>query len=56
VLLARRPPRPDCWVIDLGSVGSTAKTLYRLQTYFPTPMEDRLRVPEEYVPLFVENG
>ncbi|RPH65937.1 MAG: hypothetical protein EHM78_24510 [Myxococcaceae bacterium] len=47
---------PDRWVIDLGSTGAKAKTLFPPQTYFRIPTEDRLWVPEEYVPLFVEKG
>jgi hypothetical protein len=35
---------------------SAAKTLFGLQTYFRIPTEDRLWVPEECVPLFVEKG
>ncbi|NYT02262.1 MAG: hypothetical protein GKC10_05870 [Methanosarcinales archaeon] len=45
---------PDRWVIDLG------KNDYRLippQEYYTVPnLEDRLFVPQEYVPLFVEKG
>jgi hypothetical protein len=45
---------PERWVVDLGSTGAKAKTLFRPQTYFRIPTEDRLWIPEEYVPLFVE--
>lgn len=51
--LARRRP-PDRWVVDLGSSGDT---LLPPQRYHEIPnQEDRLFVPEEYVPLFVEAG
>jgi endonuclease YncB( thermonuclease family) len=47
---------PERWVIDLGAHGQWAKTILPPQTYFNIPTEDRLWVPEEYVPLFVEKG
>ncbi len=51
--LARRRP-PDRWVVDLRSSGDT---LPPPQRYHEIPnQEDRLFVPEEYVPLFVEAG
>ncbi|MGH3145637.1 MAG: hypothetical protein ACRDTR_07520, partial [Rubrobacter sp.] len=52
-LLSRRRP-PDRWVIDLGDEGDL---LIPPQEYYTVPhAEDRLFVPEEYVPLFVEAG
>lgn len=51
--LARRSP-PDRWVIDLGR---NDDTLIAPQAYFQVAdPEDRLFVPPEYVPLFVEKG
>ena len=51
--LARRSP-PDRWVIDLGR---NDDTLINPQAYFQVAdPEDRLFVPAEYVPLFVEKG
>ena len=51
--LARRRP-PDRWVLDLTS---TDGVLLPPQRYYEIPNEeDRLFVPEEYVPLFVEAG
>jgi endonuclease YncB( thermonuclease family) len=51
--LARRSP-PDRWVIDLGR---NDDTLIAPQAYFQVAdPEDRLFVPAEYVPLFVEKG
>ena len=45
---------PDRWVIDLAA--DDAK-LFKPQSYFRIPLdEDRLYVPSEFVPLFVENG
>lgn len=46
---------PTRWVIDLGNVNTT--TLLRPINYHAiTNIEDRLFVPAEYVPLFVEAG
>ncbi len=51
--LSRRRP-PDRWVIDLSDDGDF---LIPPQEYHTVPdAEDRLFVPEEYVPLFVEAG
>ncbi len=51
--LARRRP-PDRWVIDLGK---SDDLLIRPQKYYTVSnIEDRLFIPEEYVPLFVEKG
>jgi len=51
--LARRSP-PERWVIDLGR---NDDTLLAPQAYFQVAnSEDRLFVPAEYVPLFVEHG
>lgn len=51
--LADRTP-PERWVIDLSK---NDDTLIPPQRYFAVPnAEDRLFVPEEYVPLFVEAG
>jgi endonuclease YncB( thermonuclease family) len=51
-LSQRRPP--DRWVIDL-SKGSDV--LIQPQNYYTVPnMEDRLFIPAEFVPLFVEAG
>jgi len=51
--LARRRP-PDRWVLDLSS---DADVLLAPQAYFQIPNpEDRLFIPAEYVPLFVERG
>jgi endonuclease YncB( thermonuclease family) len=51
--LARRTP-PDRWVVDLSA---TEDVLHHPQRYFEVPNpEDRLFVPDEYVPLFVERG
>lgn len=45
---------PNRWVIDLGKSDSI---LVYPQNYFSvTNPEDRLFVPEEYVPLFVQKG
>jgi hypothetical protein len=52
-LLARRQP-PDRWVVDLGRGDDV---LVPPQFYFEVANpEDRLFVPAEYVPLFVERG
>lgn len=52
-LLARRQP-PDRWVIDLSRGDDV---LVPPQWYFEIANpEDRLFVPAEYVPLFVERG
>jgi hypothetical protein len=51
--LARRKP-PDRWVIDLTG---DKKKILPPQSYFAIPNpEDRLFIPAEYVPLFVEKG
>jgi hypothetical protein len=51
--LARRSP-PERWVIDLGR---NDDTLLAPQAYFQVANpEDRLFIPAEYVPLFVERG
>jgi len=51
--LARRQP-PDRWVIDLSK---NDNTLVKPQEYHTVAnAEDRLFIPEEYVPLFVEKG
>ena len=51
--LARRTP-PDRWVIDLSADDDR---LHPPQSYVAIPnAEDRLFLPSEYVPLFVENG
>jgi endonuclease YncB( thermonuclease family) len=51
--LARRQP-PDRWLIDLSKNGDV---LLEPQQYHTVPNpEDRLFIPREYVPLFVEAG
>jgi len=51
--LSRRRP-PDRWVIDLSD---DADFLIPPQEYYTVPdVEDRLYIPREYVPLFVEAG
>ena len=51
--LAGRNP-PHRWVIDLSK---NDNTLIKPQNYFTIPnLEDRLYIPPEYVPLFVEAG
>ena len=51
--LARQQP-PNRWVIDLSKNDTT---ILKPQNYYTVPnIEDRLFVPEEYVPLFVEKG
>ena len=51
--LSRRKP-PNRWLIDLGKNGDT---LVKPQDYYTiTNLEDRLYIPDEYVPLFVEEG
>ncbi|MBI3805482.1 MAG: hypothetical protein HY282_17170 [Nitrospirae bacterium] len=51
-LSQRRPP--ERWAIDLSK---NDDLLIRPQNYYTIPnMEDRLFIPEEYVPLFVEAG
>ena len=51
--LARRYP-PDRWVIDLGKNNNV---LIAPQKYYTVPnMEDRLYLPEEFVPLFMKAG
>ena len=52
-MLSRRQP-PDRWLVDLGS---DSDTLIRPQSYPDVPLpEDRLFIPAEYVPLWVEKG
>ena len=52
-MLARRQP-PDRWLVDLGGDGDT---LIPPQCYPRVPLpEDRLFIPAEYVPLWVEMG
>ena len=51
--LARRKP-PERWVIDLGA--GDDKILAPQRYYAIVNPEDRLFVPSEYVPLFVEKG
>lgn len=51
--LARREP-PDRWVIDLSR--DDDKLLPPQEYYRIKNVEDRLFIPEEYVPLFVEAG
>jgi len=51
--LAKLEP-PSRWVIDLSK---NEDIIYRPQSYFKIPnMEDRLFIPEEYVPLFLVKG
>jgi hypothetical protein len=51
--LSRRQP-PNRWVIDLSTDDNV---LMQPQEYYRvTNVEDRLFIPEEYVPLFVEKG
>ncbi|MEJ5201797.1 MAG: hypothetical protein WHV66_06140 [Anaerolineales bacterium] len=51
--LARRQP-PDRWVIDLGKQDDV---LIRPENYYTIQnIEDRLFIPQEYIPLFVEQG
>ncbi|GAI86448.1 unnamed protein product, partial [marine sediment metagenome] len=51
--IARQQP-PNRWVIDLSKNDTI---LLKPQNYYTVPnMEDRLFIPEEYVPLFVEKG
>lgn len=50
-LAGRRPP--ERWVIDLSK---NDDILVAPQNYFLIKMEDRLFVPEEYVPLFEKKG
>jgi len=51
--LARRRP-PNRWVIDLTSNNDV---LIKPQNYYTIPnIEDRLFIPEDYVPLLVERG
>ena len=50
--LAQRRP-PERWVIDLSK---SADVLIAPQKYFTVKMEDRLFIPEEYVPLFETRG
>lgn len=50
-----RQSLPTRWVIDLTS--SVSETLIHPTQYYQIPNEeDRLFIPPEYVPLFVENG
>lgn len=52
-MLARRQP-PDRWLVDLST---DSDTLIPPQRYPRVPLpEDRLFIPAEYVPLWVENG
>jgi hypothetical protein len=51
--LSRQEP-PDRWVVDLTSDGDELVPPQRYWIISKT--EDRLFVPEEYVPLFVEKG
>jgi hypothetical protein len=51
--LSRQEP-PDRWVVDLTSDGDELVPPQRYWTI--SNAEDRLFVPEEYVPLFVEKG
>jgi endonuclease YncB( thermonuclease family) len=52
-MLSRRLP-PDRWLVDLGS---DSDTLVRPQSYPDVPLpEDRLFIPAEYVPLWLEKG
>ncbi len=49
-----RRARPDRWLIDLSRDDDV---LIRPQQYYTVPrLEDRLFIPEEYVPLFEERG
>ncbi len=51
--IARQQP-PNRWVIDLSK---NETTILKPQNYYTIPnMEDRLFIPEAYVPLFVEKG
>lgn len=50
-LAGRRPP--ERWVIDLGK---NDDVLVAPQNYYQIKMEDRLFVPEEFVPLFESKG
>ena len=61
-MLARRQP-PDRWLVDLGGDGDNddgdndTGTLIPPQCYPRVPLpEDRLFIPAEYVPLWVERG
>ncbi len=49
----RRPP--DQWVVDLGKEDGVLLPPQQAYHTIPSP-EDRLFVPAEYVPLFVERG
>jgi hypothetical protein len=50
-----RQQAPDRWLIDLSDV--TTNTLLKPENYCQVPnIEDRLFVPSEYVPLFIEQG
>ncbi len=52
--LAQRRP-PSRWAIDLSN--NATNVLLHPENYFTIPnLEDRLFVPEEYVPLFVDEG
>jgi hypothetical protein len=51
--LARRQP-PERWLIDLSAGDDRLLAPQRYRTV-PNP-EDRLFIPEEYVPLFEQNG
>ncbi len=52
-LSGRRPP--SRWVIDLSN-SATTNLLQPVNYHTIANVEDRLYVPEEYVPLFVESG
>jgi hypothetical protein len=56
-MLARRQP-PDRWLVDLGGDSDNdTGTLIPPQCYPRVPLpEDRLFIPAEYVPLWVEKG
>jgi hypothetical protein len=49
---------PNRWVINLNEKPAAGKVnrLYHSQVYARIPLEDRLFVPERYVPLFVAKG
>jgi endonuclease YncB( thermonuclease family) len=53
-LAGRRPP--ERWVIDLASTGARAHTLLPPPSYIHILPEDRLWIPQEYVPLFESHG
>ena len=50
-----RQKAPNRWVIDLSNTATN--TLMHPTNYYTIPnSEDRLFIPSEYVPLFVEKG